>query len=48
MNHFLKYSFSFFFACLACSACDDDGIGHIGYRDSEGAILYQPEHQLFS
>ena len=25
MNHFLKYSFSFF-CLLACSACNDDGI----------------------
>ncbi len=45
MNHFLKYSFSFF-CLLACSACNDDGIDILDIEIPE-AMLYQPEHQLF-
>ena len=35
MNHFLKYSFSIF-CLLACSACDDDGIGVLDIEIPEG------------
>ena len=46
MNHFLKYSFSIF-CLLACSACDDDGIGVLDIEIPE-AMPCQPEHQPFS
>lgn len=35
MNHFLKYSFSFF-CLLACSACNDDGIDILDIEIPEG------------
>ena len=38
MNHFLKYSFSFF-CLLACSACNDDGIDILDIEIPEGYAL---------
>ena len=46
MNHFLKYSFSFF-CLLACSACDDDGIDILDIEIPEGYALSAGTSTIF-
>ena len=46
MNHFLKYSFSIF-CLLACSACDDDGIGVLDIEIPEGYALSAGTSTIF-
>ena len=46
MNHFLKYSFSFF-CLLACSACNDDGIDILDIEIPEGYALSAGTSTIF-
>lgn len=46
MNHFLKYSFSFF-CLLACSACNNDGIDILDIEIPEGYALSAGTSTIF-